>query len=353
LNGAPKEKEEVEERHKGPWGIAALWCGSQHTVWRNHMSNSRTFAVVGALALTVASVGAVSAQDAMDPGAAAGAKIIVNMKGPGGGNPFWAAVQKGAEEAGAAYGVEVIVGSPPAESDVQSQISQIEDAITQGVSGIAMAPTDPAALAVAVDAATAAGIPVVFIDTKGSNEGITFIGTDNEAGAALAAKYLCDNLEAGAKVAILQGIVTQSTGQARAEGSKAGLEACGLTIVAELPANWDTAEAQTVTEDILTGNPDIAGIFASNDNMALGAVEAVKAQGLLDQVTIVGFDANPNAATAILAGDMEATIAQNPSNMGKFGVESIIKLINGETLEPVIDTGTELVTAENAANYTE
>jgi ribose transport system substrate-binding protein len=317
------------------------------------MSKSRTFAVVGALALTLASVGAVAAQDAMDPGAAAGAKIIVNMKGPGGGNPFWAAVQKGAEETGAAYGVEVIVGSPPAESDVQSQISQIEDAITQGVAGIVLAPTDPAALAVAVDSAIAAGIPVVFIDTKGSNEGVTYIGTDNEVGAALAAQYLCENLEAGAKVAILQGIITQSTGQARSDGSQAGLTECGMTIVAQLPANWDTAEAQTAMEDILTGNADIAGVFASNDNMALGVVEAVKAQNLLDQVTIVGFDANPNAAAAILAGDMEATVAQNPYNMGKFGVESIIKLINGETLDPVIDTGTVLVTAENAADYTE
>jgi ribose transport system substrate-binding protein len=335
------------------------------------MRTSRSLAVAGAFALTIAGIGAVSAQDAspaagspapagspaaegmIDVGAAAGATIVVNMKGPGGGNPFWAAVQQGAEETGAALGVTVNVGSPPTESDVQSQIAQIEDAITQGVAGIALAPTDPAALAPAVDAATAAGIPVVFVDTMGSNEGITFIGTDNAAGAELAAQYLCDNLEPGAKVAILQGIITQSTGQARAEGSKAGLEGCGLTIAAELPANWDTAEAQTVTADILTGNPDLAGIFASNDNMALGAVEALREQNLLDQVTVVGFDANPNAAAAILAGDMEATIAQNPYNMGKFGVESVIRLINGETLDPVIDTGTELVTAENAADYAE
>ena len=87
--------------------------------------------------------------------------------------------------------------------------------------------------------------------------------------------------------------------------------------------------------------------------MALGAVEALREQNLLEQVTVVGFDANPNAAAAILAGDMEATIAQNPYNMGKFGVESVIRLINGEALEPVIDTGTELVTADNAANYAE
>ena len=300
-----------------------------------------------------ASAGAESpaAEPSLNVGAAAGANLLVNMKGPGGGNPFWAAVEAGATAAGQEYGVNVSVVSPPAESDVQAQITQIEDAITQGVQGIALAPTDPVALAPAVDAAIAAGIPVVFIDTKGSNEGVTFIGTDNVQGAAIAAQYLCENVAAGGKVAILQGIITQSTGQARYEGAKAGVEACGLDLVAELPGEWDTAVAQQATEDILSGNPDLAGIFASNDNMALGAVEALRAQNLLDQVVVVGFDANPNAADAILAGDMEATVAQAPSNMGKFGVESLIRLINGETLPPVIDTGTLLVTAENAADF--
>lgn len=321
------------------------------------MKKTRFFGLAAVTALAVAAIAPVGAQSpspsaqAMDPGAAAGKKLIVNMKGPGGGNPFWAAVEQGAKDMGAAYGVDVTVMSPPEESDVQSQITQIEDAITQGVAGIALAPTDPVALGPSVDAAVAAGIAVVFIDTKGSNEGITFIGTDNQAGAALAGQYMCDNVAAGGKVAILQGIITQSTGQARYEGAKAAFAACGLTLVAEAPAEWDTAKAQTATEDILTGNPDLAGIFGSNDNMALGAVEALRAQNLLDQVTVVGFDANPNAAAAILAGDMEATIAQSPKNIGGFGVESLIKLINGETLDAVVDTGTEVVTAANAANY--
>lgn len=319
------------------------------------MKHNRIIGFTAAAALAVAIIAPAAAQSpspvANDPGAAAGKKLIVNMKGPGGGNPFWAAVEQGAKDMGAAYGVDVTVMSPPEESDVQSQITQIEDAITQGVAGIALAPTDPVALAPAVDEAIAAGIAVVFIDTKGTNEGVTFIGTDNQVGAALAADYMCTHVAAGGKVAILQGIITQSTGQARYEGAKAGFAACGLNLVAEAPAEWDTAKAQTATEDILTTNPDLAGIFGSNDNMALGAVEAVRAQNLLDQLTIVGFDANPNAAAAILAGDMEATIAQAPKNIGGFGVESLIKLINGETLDPVIDTGTVLVDAANAADY--
>ncbi len=278
-------------------------------------------------------------------------KILVSMKGPGGGNPFWAAVEQGAMDAGAELGVEVLVQAPPTESDVAAQIAQIEDAITQGVNGIAIAPTDPAALEPVIQQARDAGIPVVFVDTNGQNEGVTFIGTDNEAGAALAGEYICQQLQPGDKVAILQGIITTSTGKARADGAKAAFTACGLDVVAEVPAEWDRAKGLAAMEDILTKNPDLKAVFGSNDNMALGAVEAIKNAGLTGQILVVGFDANPDAAAAILAGDMAASVAQAPANMGRFGVESLIKLINGETIAPVIDTGTELVTKDNAADY--
>lgn len=278
--------------------------------------------------------------------------ILIGMKGPGGGNPFWAAVEQGAMEKGAEMGINVTVLSPPAESDVAAQISQVEDQIAAGVDAIVIAVTDPAALQPVLTAAAEEGIPVLCIDTQCNAEGaLTYIGTDNEVGAAIAAQYICDNVETGSDVAILQGIITQSTGQQRAEGSKAGLEACELNVVAEQPANWDRAEGQTVMENILTANPNLAAVFASNDNMALGAVEALKAADMLSDVIVVGFDANPDAAASILAGEMSATVAQNPYNMGAFGVENAIKALMGESIEAVIDTGTVLVTAENAANF--
>ncbi len=281
----------------------------------------------------------------------ANAAYVLGMKGPGAGNPFWAAVEAGAKAKAAELGVEVIVVAPPAESDVQAQITQIEDLIAQKVDGIALAPTDPNALAPVVDAAKAAGIPVVFVDTRGTNEGITFIGTNNEVGAALAADFMCKNLPAGSDVAILQGLVSQSTGQARAEGSKKGLEACGLKVVAEQTAEWDRAKGLSVTENILAGNPGIKGIFGSNDNMALGAVEALKAAAKLKDVMVVGFDANPDAAASILAGEMTASVAQAPGNIGGFGIQALVDLKAGKTLEPWIDTGTVLVTKDNAADY--
>lgn len=283
--------------------------------------------------------------------APASAQIIVNMKGPGAGNPFWAAVANGAMSKGAELGVEVIVLSPPTESDVAAQIAQIEDQLAKGIDGLVLAPTDPTALAPVVDEAIADGVPVVFIDTTGINEGVTFIGTDNQVGAALASEFICNAVASGSDVAILTGIITQSTGKARADGSRSGLTACGLNIVAEQTGEWDRAKGLAVMENILTGNPNIGAVFASNDNMALGAAEALKAAGVLDDVILVGFDANPDAADSILAGEMTATVAQNPFNMGAFGVESVIKLAKGETLPPIIDTGTVLVTTENAADF--
>ena len=277
--------------------------------------------------------------------------IVVDMKGPGAGNPFWAAVQRGAEEKAKELGVEVVVLAPPTESDVAAQIAQIEDQLAKGIKGLVLAPTDPNALAPVVDEAIASKVPVVFVDTKGSNAGVTYIGTDNEVGAALAAKHICDNVPAGSEVALITGIVTQSTGKARADGGRSGLTACGMNIVAEQTGEWDRAKGLAVMENVITGNPNIKAVFASNDNMALGATEALKNAGMLDKVMVVGFDANPDAAASILAGEMTASVAQNPANMGALGVESILKLAKGETLPPVIDTGTVLVTKDNAEQY--
>ncbi len=284
-------------------------------------------------------------------GAAFAETYVLGMKGPGAGNPFWAAVEAGAMAKGKEMGVDVVVLAPPTESDVAAQIAQIEDQIAKGVDGIALAPTDPNALAPVVEAAKAKGIPVVFVDTKGINEGFTFIGTNNEVGAKLAADFICSKIPSGSEVAILQGIITQSTGKARADGAKAGLEGCGLKVVAEQTAEWDRAKGLAVTENILTGNPNIKAIFGSNDNMALGAVEALKNANKLKDVMVVGFDANPDAAASILAGEITASVAQAPMNMGGFGIESLIKLKKGEKLDAWVDTGTVLVDAANAANY--
>ena len=143
-------------------------------------------------------------------------KFVLSMKGPGAGNPYWAAVEEGAKAKGKELGVDVIVVAPPAETDVQSQINQLEDLIAQKVDGIALAPTDPNSLAEVIESAKTAGIKTVFVDGAGTNEGVPFIGTNNLEGGKLAGEYMCKNLPKGSEVAILQGIMSTTNGVDRA-----------------------------------------------------------------------------------------------------------------------------------------
>jgi ribose transport system substrate-binding protein len=276
---------------------------------------------------------------------------VVSMKGPAAGNPYWAAFEEGAKAKGKELGVEVNVVSPPSETDVQAQISQIEDLMAQKVSGIALAPTDPAALAPVVDDAKAAGINVVFVDGAGTNKDVPFIGTNNLEGGKLGGNFMCKSLPAGSEVAILQGVMSTTNGADRYNGAKQALEGCGMKVVAAQPADWDRAKGQSATETILAGNPNIKGIFGSNDNMALGAVEALKAAAKLKDVMVVGYDANPDAAKSILAGEMTASVAQAPKKMAALGIQALVDLKAGKQVPMVTDPGTVLVTKENAEQY--
>ena len=179
---------------------------------------------------------------------------------------------------------------------------------------------------------------------------MTFIGTNNKNGAALAAKFICDKTPKGADVAVLTGIESQSTALLRRDGAVQGLKDCGLNLVATQTAEWDTAKGRSVTESIILKNPNIKAIFASNDNMGLGAMQALKDADMND-VVVVGFDATPDAAKSILAGEMTATIAQFSYNMGAYGVKYALELANGGSIDLNIDTGTQLVTKENANDF--
>jgi ABC-type sugar transport system substrate-binding protein len=284
-------------------------------------------------------------------GAAQADTYVVSMKGPAAGNPYWAAFEQGAKAEGEELGVNVVVVSPPSETDVQAQINQIEDLIAQKVDGIALAPTDPSALGPVVDEAQTAGVKVVFVDGAGSNKNVPFIGTNNLEGGKLGGKFMCDHVPHGAEVAILQGVLTTSNGADRYNGSKSAMEACGLKVVAAQPADWDRAKGQSITESILAGNPNIKGIFGSNDNMALGAIEALKAAAKLKDVMVVGYDANPDAAKSILAGEMTASVAQAPKKMAALGIQTLVDMKAGKQISMMTDPGTTLVTKDNAAQY--
>lgn len=278
--------------------------------------------------------------------------IQVETKDIAANNPFWAAVWDGAEKTAKRWLVDLTLNAPTDEADVDVQIAQVEDAITKGVKALVVAPTDASALNPTFDKAKAAGIPVLIIDSDTTwPDKLTFIGTDNKAGGRLAGEFICDEVPAGSEVAIIQGHMTAQSIADRVNGAKEAIIACGAKLVAELPGDHTREGGQSVMEDIITANPNVKAVFCANDNMALGAVEALKAAGKLEDVIVVGFDANPDAAVSILAGEMTATIAQSPFNMGGFGIVYGLAAIQGNTIPTRIDTGTILVTAENAADY--
>jgi len=280
--------------------------------------------------------------------------IQVETKDIAANNPFWASVWQGAEETADRWWVDLTLNAPTSEADVDVQIAQVEDAITKGVQGLVVAPTDASALNPAFDKAKEAGVPVLIIDSNTTwPDKLTFIGTDNKAGGKLGGEFICGELAAGDEVAVITGHMTAQSIADRVNGSKEAFAACGVEVVAELNGEHTREGGQAVMEDIITANPDVKAVFCANDNMALGAVESLKAVDKLADVIVVGFDANPDAAASILAGEMTATIAQSSYNMGRFGVVYALAAIQGNTIPELIDTGTTLVTAETAADYTE
>jgi ribose transport system substrate-binding protein len=280
--------------------------------------------------------------------------IHLETKDIGPNNPFWQTVWDGAQAMADKWRgiINYTVNAPTSEADVDVQIAQLEDAITKGVNALVVAPTDASALNPTFDRAKESNIPVLIIDSNTTwPDKLTFIGTDNKAGGQLAGEYICSVVGSGGKVGIISGQETAASIADRVAGAQAALEGCGANVAAKISGDHSRAGGQTVMEDILASNPDIQAVFAINDNEALGAVEALKAAGKLNDVVVVGFDANPDAIASILNGEMSASVAQAPANMGGYGLAWGLNALLGLPVEPLVDTGTTLVTADNAAQF--
>jgi ABC-type sugar transport system substrate-binding protein len=281
-------------------------------------------------------------------------RVHLETKDIGANNPFWQTVWDGAEAMATKWqgAIEYTVNAPTSEADVDVQIAQLEDAITTGADALVVAPTDASALNPTFDRAKEAGVPVLIIDSNTTwPDKLTFIGTDNVAGGRLAGEFLCSEFGEGGKVAIITGQETSGSISDRVKGAQSAFDACGLTVVAKINGEHSREGGLRAMEDILTSNPDVQGVFAINDNSALGAVEALKTANKVGDVMVVGFDANPDAVTSILAGEMTASVAQAPGNMGAYGMSWGLNAVLGLPVEPLVDTGTTLVTVENAAQF--
>ena len=259
-------------------------------------------------------------------------------------NPFFVDLRDGAQQMATQLGFELLVTD--AQDSVSTQINDIEDLVQRGVAVLIVNPTDSAAVVPAVMAANAAGIPVIAVD-RGVDGGnlAYFIASDNVAGGASAAEFICEQLGGTGPVVELEGIAGTSAARERGQGFNTFMrENCpGVTIVARQTANFNRAEGLTVMENILTAQAQIAAVFAHNDEMALGALQAIEASGR--SILVVGFDATDDAVAAVKAGRMAATVAQLPAMLGAQAVEAAAAILrDGPPAEMVnIAVGLELV----------
>lgn len=258
-------------------------------------------------------------------------------------NPFFVDLRDGVIEAAEKLGGTVQVVD--AQDDASAQLNGMDDLITQGVDIILVNPVDSDAIVPAVEQANKAGIPVITIDRlSNGGEVVTQVASNNVEGGEMAAKFIIEKVGEGAKVIQLEGVPGASATNERGEGFN-NIAKDKLDIVATQSANFNRAEGLTVTENLLQANPDIKAIFAQNDEMALGAVEALKAAGMED-VIVVGFDGNEDGLKAVEAGEMAATIAQQPKEMGKIAVQAAYDFLDGKDIEKALSSPLELIEAK-------
>ena len=272
-------------------------------------------------------------------------------------SPFWAAMESAALREAEAQNVELVALAADRETDVERQYQIIENLIQQGVDAILLAPSGSKELVPAIRKANDAGIPVLLLDTRIDQaaaesvgaEVLTYIGSDNFEGGAVAGRYLAEILGGSGHVAIIEGISGHETADQRRLGFLHGIEdSPGIRVVASQTANWERALAYNVAENLLQAHPEIDAIFAANDEMALGALEAADAAQRLQEVAIVGFDAIPDALDNIRAGRLLGSVAQFPSEMGRLGVQyAALLLEDGVPPPPEILTKVEIIDLEN------
>jgi len=241
------------------------------------------------------------------------------------------------------------------ETDTANQIRIVEQMIVSKVDALVIAPADSKALVPVIKKAVDAGIIVVNIDNqldpdvlKSKDLNVPFVGPDNAKGAKLVGDYLAKKLKAGDEVGIIEGVSTTTNAQQRTAGFKQAMQAGGMKVVALQSGDWEIDKGNAVASQILNANPNIKALLCGNDNMALGAVAAVRAAGKAGKVQVVGYD-NINAIKPMLAdGRVLATADQYAAKQAVFGIDTALKALSEHQkqsqLSSVVETPVNLVT---------
>lgn len=265
-------------------------------------------------------------------------------------NPFFVDLRDGAQAAAKDLGVDLVVSD--AQNDSSTQQNQAQNAQSQGAKAVIINPVDSDAASPAVAPLLSSNLPVISVDRSVTGEDVTsHIASDNVAGGAQAADELAKAVGEKGKVIILQGTPGAASTRDRGDGFKKEIKKySGIEVVAEQTANFDRAEALDVTTNLMQSNPDVVGIYAENDEMALGAIQSLGSKAGTD-VKIFGFDGTEDGLKAVSDGTMVGTIAQQPKELGKKAVEAAVKAIKGESVEKTESIEVKTVTKENVADF--
>ncbi len=268
---------------------------------------------------------------------------------------YWEGVRQGALKAGAEENYEILWNGPEIETDCERQIQIVEDMLAQKVAGIVLAPSNRKALVPAVEKTSASNVPCVIVDSGvETDKYLSYMATDNHKGGVLAAQRIGEVLAGKGKILIVAWTPNSASTDARLQGFRETLakEFPGIEIVDSQFPNPPTPErARDVTQDMLTRNADVGGIFACNATTAGGALMALNAiQPGEKKIKLVGFDAWPMVVAGLEKGDLDSLILQNPYKMGYEGVKAIVRHLQGQKVDKQVDTGVDLITRDRLSD---
>ncbi|MER6075519.1 substrate-binding domain-containing protein [Streptomyces sp. NPDC001817] len=265
-------------------------------------------------------------------------------------NPFFVQIRAGALAEAKKLGVDLTVTD--AQNDASQQANQLQNFTSSGLGAIIVNPVDSDAAGNSVKAADKARIPVIAVD-RGVNKAdvAALVASDNVAGGELAAKTIAEKLGGKGRIVILQGQAGTSAARERAQGFANGLRAYpGIQVVAQQPADFDRTKGLDVMSNLLQAHPDVQGVIAANDEMALGAIKALGSKAG-KSVQVVGFDGTPDGLTAVKNGTLYASVAQQPTQLGRIAVDNALKAVHGRKVEPTVKVPVKVVTKDNVAGF--
>ncbi|MGW3214757.1 substrate-binding domain-containing protein [Streptomyces sp. CAI 127] len=265
-------------------------------------------------------------------------------------NPFFVQMKEGAQAEAEKAGIDLTVTD--AQNDASQQANQLQNFTSSGVSSIIVNPVDSDAVGPGVRSANKADIPVIAAD-RGVNKAdtATLVASDNVAGGKLAADALADKLGGKGSIVILQGTAGTSASRERGAGFAEGLKAYpDIKVVAKQPADFDRTKGLDVMTNLIQSHPGVTGVFAENDEMALGAAKALGSKAG-KSVSVVGFDGTPDGLKAVEAGTLYASVAQQPAELGKIAVQNAVKAAKDEKVASTVKVPVKVVTRENVADF--